>query len=91
MDEGAAGGNGASEPTEPARSKHDGGSVVRISTALGTFTVEIVNEMGPIADALTADVERATIACLRAHRHLARETAVAEVLRGELEYRGIEL
>jgi hypothetical protein len=70
---------------------HKGGKVVRIATALGTFTVEIVNDMGPVADALTADVERSVVKCLRAHRHLTKETAVAEVQRGDLDCRVIEL
>jgi len=70
---------------------HKGGKVVRIATALGTFSVEIVNDMGPVADPLTADVERSVINCLRAHRHLARETAVVEIQRGELDYRVLEL
>jgi hypothetical protein len=47
--------------------------------------------MGPVADTLTADVERSVIECLRAHRHLARETAVAEIQRGELDYRVLDL
>jgi hypothetical protein len=68
-----------------------GGRVVRIATALGTFSVEIVNDMGPIADALTAAVELSVVECLRAQRHLASEMATVEIQRGLLDYQVVEL
>lgn len=85
--------NGANERGNGSvrEESHKGGTIVRIATALGTFTVDIVNDMGPIADGLTADVERSVIECLRAHRNLARETTVAEIQRGQLDYRVVDL
>src|SRR3954468_7326525 len=83
--------DGGSNDVDPRADKHAGGQIVRIATALGTFTVEIVNELGPAADPLTADVERSVLDCLRAHRHLVRETAVAEIQRGQLDSRTVEL
>jgi hypothetical protein len=75
----------------PAAGGRKGGRVVRITTALGTFVVEVVNDLGPIADALTADVERCVVECLRAHRHLTREMAEVELQRGDLDYELLDL
>src|SRR4051794_11406349 len=61
----SSGGNG--------HGKSDGGRVVRISTALGTFVVIIVNDLGPAADALTREVEQDALSRLHAHRSLAAE------------------
>jgi hypothetical protein len=68
-----------------------GGRIVRIGTALGTFMVEIVNDLGPVADPLTSDVERSVIACLRAHRHIVSEMTTIDVQRGELDFETFEL
>jgi hypothetical protein len=74
-----------------ARPAPTGGRIVRISTALGTFVVEIVNDLGSVADPLTADVERGVVECLRAHRHLAREMDTLEIQRGDLDYEVVDL
>jgi hypothetical protein len=63
---------------------------VRISTALGTYAVEILNDFGPIADGLTAAIERAVLAQLHAHRHLAEELATVEIQRAEFDYEARE-
>ncbi|HEY7119899.1 MAG TPA: hypothetical protein VH475_25140 [Tepidisphaeraceae bacterium] len=72
------------EATDGVRQKS--GHIVRIGTALGTFVVEIINDFGPIADPLTADIERSVIACLRAHRKLGDELATVDIQRGELDF-----
>jgi hypothetical protein len=90
MDEQTSAGNGLTAH-DSAGGKHKGGRVVRITTALGTFVVEIVNEVGSIADPLTVEVELAVVECLRAHRHVAREMAVVEIQRGDLDYQVIDL
>lgn len=74
-----------------AAGAHLGARVIRIATALGAFGVEIVNDVGPVADPLVADLERAVVACLRTHRHLMAEMASVEVQRGDLDYQVIDL
>jgi hypothetical protein len=63
---------------------------VRISTALGTFVVIVVNDLGPAADALTNEIERDVLGRLRAHRSLAPEMNTVEVQRGDLATEVIE-
>jgi hypothetical protein len=83
--------NGPVDRALPVGSRQEGGRIVRIATALGTYVVEIVNDLGPIADPLTAEVERAVIECLRVHRHLAGEMVTVEIQRGSLDYRVLDL
>ena len=85
-------GNGHREYEDSsAAGTHHGARVVRIATALGALGVEIVNDVGPVADPLVADLERAVVECLRNHRHLVREMASVEVQRGNLDYQVIDL
>jgi len=62
------------------------GSIVRVSTALGSFAVEILNDFGPIADALAAEIEAAVLGRLRAYRHLGDEMATIDIQRAEFDY-----
>ena len=85
-------GNGHRESQDPRLAgSHRGGRVVRIATALGAFGVEIVNDVGVMADPLATEIELAVIECLRRHHQLMPEMASAEVQRGELDYQLIEL
>jgi hypothetical protein len=62
------------------------GSIVRVSTALGSFVIEIINDVGPIADALAAEIESAVLERLRAHRHVAAEMGTVDIQRAEFDY-----
>ena len=70
-------GNGHGDPER--------GRIVRISTALGTYVVEVVNDLGPAADVLTREIEEDVLRRLRAHRSITDEMNSVEVQRGELE------
>jgi hypothetical protein len=67
------------------------GRIVRIGTALGSYLVVIVNDLGPVADCLTREIEREVIERLRAHRDIAPEMATVDVQRGELDYESHDL
>jgi hypothetical protein len=67
------------------------GRVVRIGTALGTFVVEIVNELGLVADELADEIEQCVLDRIKAHRDLVAEMSTVEVQRGELDYRLLDL
>jgi hypothetical protein len=67
------------------------GRIVRIGTALGSFLVVIVNDLGPAADPLAGEIERDVIDRLRAHRHIAEEMAIVDLQRGDLDYELIHL
>jgi hypothetical protein len=83
-------GNGLSETgNDPGRCKS--GRVVRIGTALGSYLVVIVNDLGPVADGLTREIEGGVLDRLRAHRHIAPEMATVDLQRGELDYESIDL
>lgn len=62
------------------------GSMVRVTTALGSFAVEILNDFGPLADALAAEIEAAVLGRLRAYRHLGEEMATIDIQRAEFDY-----
>ena len=64
---------------------------MRISTALGTYVVEIINDLGPAADPLTGDLEQCVIACLRAHVKIGPEMRDVDVQRGDLELETLRL
>jgi len=87
--------NGGDEPPDAVagvdRGTRRSGRVVRIGTALGSFLVEIVNDVGPAADPLTAAVERCVIECLRVHKHVVPEMEVVDLQRGDLDYEAFEL
>jgi len=84
---------GAPPPDLPETSagQQKSGRIVRIGTALGSFLVVIVNDLGPAADSLSGEIERYVIDRLRAHRHIAEEMAVVDLQRGELDYELIHL
>jgi hypothetical protein len=62
------------------------GSMVRVSTALGSFAIEILNDFGPLANALAAEIEAAVLGRLRAYRHLGEEMATIDIQRAEFDY-----
>ena len=51
------------------------GRIVRIGTALGSYLVVIVNDLGPAADCLTREIKREVIDRLRAQRYTAAAMA----------------
>jgi len=67
-----------------------GARIIRISTALGTFAVIVVNDLGPAADALTGEIEQDALRRLHAHRSLAPEMSTVEVQRGDMATEVIE-
>jgi hypothetical protein len=67
-----------------------GARIIRISTALGTFAVIVVNDLGPAADALTREIEQDALHRLHAHRSLVPEMSSVEVQRGDMEIEVIE-
>jgi hypothetical protein len=67
------------------------GHIVRIATALGSFLVIIVNDLGPAADGLAREIESEVIGKLRAHRDLVEEMSTVDVQRGDLDLSSIQL
>jgi hypothetical protein len=62
------------------------GTLVRIGTALGSFVVEIRNDVGPIAGVLADEIEQAVLALLSEYRHLIDEMASVEIERATFDY-----
>ena len=89
MNQNASAGNG--RPDAHDAGPHKSGRIVRIGTALGSYLVVIINDLGPAADCLTGEIEGDVIDRLRAHRHIAPEIATVDVQRGELDYESIDL
>jgi hypothetical protein len=82
MQDQSSSGNGRGAP--------ETGHVVRISTALGTYVVVILNELGPAADDMTREIEQDVLRRLRCHRGITPEMNTVEVQRGELAAEVIE-
>jgi hypothetical protein len=72
------------------RGTHEAGNVVRISTALGTYVVVVINELGRAADGMTREIEQDVLRRMRSHREITQEMNTVEVQRGELATEVIE-
>jgi hypothetical protein len=67
------------------------GTMVRIGTALGSFVVEIRNDLGPVADPLAREIEEAVLYNLRNHQRVAGELRTVDIQRATFEYEVREL
>lgn len=67
------------------------GTMIRISTALGSFVVEIRNDLGPVADDLAAEIEQGVLHSLRTHQRVAGELRTIDIQRAEFAYEEREL
>jgi hypothetical protein len=70
----------------PEGSPYKSGKIVRVATALGTFVVEILNDLGPLADGLSAEIEQAVVDRIKSHQHISAEMNTVEIQRADLEY-----
>jgi hypothetical protein len=62
------------------------GTMVRIGTALGSFVIEIRNDLGPVADDLAHEIEAAVLDNLRTHQRVAGELRTVDIQRATFEY-----
>ena len=77
-------------PDTPESGGEKNGMIVRIATALGSFLVVIVNDLGTVAGPLAEEIEIGVIESLRKHRHIVAEMATIDVQRGELDFESIQ-
>ena len=67
-------------------SPYKSGRIVRVTTALGTFVVEILNDLGPLANGLSDEIELAVVDKIKSHQHISAEMNTVEIQRGDLDY-----
>jgi hypothetical protein len=67
------------------------GTMIRIGTALGSFVVEIRNDLGPVADLLAREIEDAVLFHIKTHQRLAGECRTVDIQRATFDYEVREL